>query len=137
MVELERAPLQSSEAVLAEQLGDPEFRAAWTRLAPARAVALALVGYRIDHGLTQTALARILGMSQPAVARLEGGDHVPSLETMVRLADALNIQFLVDIKPSGKRASWISQEAERAEVVERVITTSGSELMVAVGRSAA
>lgn len=132
-----KEPLRCSEDVLAAQLEDPEVRSEWTRLAPARAVALALVGYRIDHGLTQTALARILGMSQPAVARLEGGDHVPSLETMVRLADALDIQFLVGIKPSGKRASWSSQEAERAQVVERVTTTSGSELMVAAGRSAA
>jgi len=33
---------------LEEDLHDPEFRAEWERLAPARAVAIAVVGYRID-----------------------------------------------------------------------------------------
>ena len=31
--------------------------------------------YRVGHGLTQSALARRLGISQPAVARLESGDR--------------------------------------------------------------
>jgi len=28
-----------------------------------------VIGYRIDHGLSQTGLARLLGMHQPAIAR--------------------------------------------------------------------
>ena len=51
------------EQVLDEELRDPEFRAEWERLAPARAVANRLIAYRADHGLTQTALGRKLGMS--------------------------------------------------------------------------
>ena len=121
----------SYEDVLAEQLEDPEFRAEWERLAPARAVALRLVGYRVEHDLTQTALGRILRMPQSAVARLESGDHVPSLETLVRLSDALDIEFLVDIKPKGSRTSWVSRQAESAAVVEKVTTRNGGELLVA------
>lgn len=124
-------PLRSLEEVLASQLEDPEFRAEWTRLAPARAVSLRLLGYRVEHGLTQTALGRLVGMSQPAIARLEGGDHVPSLETLIRLADALDIEFLVDIRPPGRAGSWVSPEAERAEVIETVATTNGGELLIA------
>src|SRR5215204_5013481 len=52
------------EQILEEELRDPEFRAAWERLAPARAVANRLILYRAEHGLTQTALARLLGMLQ-------------------------------------------------------------------------
>ena len=125
--------MRSFKDVLATQLEDPAFRAEWTRLAPARAVANRLVAYRLEHGLTQTALGRRLGMPQPAVARLEAGDHVPSLETLVRLADALDIEFLVDIKPPRRASSWVSPEAERAEVVERVITPNGGEFLVAAG----
>ena len=125
--------LISADDALAAELAGPEFRAEWNRLAPARAVALRLVGYRIEHGLTQTALGRRLGMPQPAVARLEAGDHVPSLETLVRLADALDIEFLVDIKPPRRASSWVSPEAERAEVVERVTTPDGDEFLVAAG----
>jgi hypothetical protein len=44
--------------VLAEDLQDPEFRAEWERTAVARAVAIRVVGYRAEHGLTQTQLAK-------------------------------------------------------------------------------
>jgi hypothetical protein len=44
----------------------PKFRAEWERTALARAVAEAVIRYRAEHGLSQTALARVLGWSQPA-----------------------------------------------------------------------
>lgn len=58
-----------------------------------------LIRYRTDHGLSQTALARQLGLHQPAVARLEAGDHEPSLATLARLARGLGIDFSVEITP--------------------------------------
>lgn len=89
------------EEVLAKHLGDPEFRAEWERTAVARAVAIRIVGYRADHELTQTALASKLGMKQPAIARLEAGDHNPSFETLARLARVLDIEFHIDVTPAG------------------------------------
>ena len=85
--------LRTFEQVLVEELEAPEFRAEWTRLALARAVALRLVRYRGEHNLTQTALGRLVGMSQPAIARLEDADQDPSQEALFRLADALAIEF--------------------------------------------
>jgi transcriptional regulator with XRE-family HTH domain len=120
-----------ADEVLAAQLADPEFRADWERTTPARAVALRLVTYRIDHGLSQTQLGRLLGMAQPAIARLESGEHTPTFETLLRIAESLDIEFLVDIKPSGRRTSWVSRRAEQATVVERITTSKGSELLVA------
>jgi transcriptional regulator with XRE-family HTH domain len=126
-----RPGLVSADDVLAAELADPQFRAEWDRTAPARAVALRLIAYRVEHGLSQTKLGRHLGLPQPAIARLESGEHTPTLETLVRLAEALEIEFLVDIKPSGRRTSWVSRRAEQATVVERVTTSGGSELLVA------
>ena len=61
-----------------EQLrDDPSFRAYWERTVLARAVALAVVGHRVKHGLTQTQLAAQLGVRQPQVARLEMGSTIP------------------------------------------------------------
>jgi len=127
-----RTRLRSAADVFADQLVDPAVRARWERLAPARAVALRLVQYRADNGLTQTALGRLLGMPQPAVARLESGEHVPSLETLVRLCDALDIEFLIDITPKHARTSWVTRQAETAKVVEQVTTGNGGQLLVAV-----
>ena len=72
--------LIGADEVLPEHLQDPAFRAEWERTALARAVALAVVGYPVKHNLTQTQLAKMLGMRQPHIARVESGEPNPSLE---------------------------------------------------------
>ncbi|MCI1747928.1 MAG: helix-turn-helix domain-containing protein [Acidipropionibacterium sp.] len=67
---------------------DPAYAAEVDRLALADAVSVAIVAYRAEHDLTQTAFGRMLGVKQPQVARLERGDVLPSLETLQRLARA-------------------------------------------------
>lgn len=84
--------------VLERNLADPAFRAAWERTAVARAVANRIVAYRAEHGLSQSALARQLGMSQPAIARLELGEHEPTFTTLARLSHGLEISFHIDIE---------------------------------------
>jgi ribosome-binding protein aMBF1 (putative translation factor) len=91
--------LRSSEDSLSEALRDEGFRREWERTALARAVAIRLVEYRAEHGLSQRALAAKLGMKQPAIARLEAGDHTPSIETLVRLSRGLGMRFRLDITP--------------------------------------
>ncbi len=93
--------MKTAEAVRQESLNDPKFRAEWDRTAFAEAVALRVIGYRVEHQLTQTTLARKLGMKQPAVARLESGDVTPSLDTLSRLAARLGITFHIDVTPDG------------------------------------
>ncbi|MEX2100061.1 MAG: helix-turn-helix transcriptional regulator [Acidimicrobiia bacterium] len=93
--------MSTSDQVLARQLKDSEFRAEWERTAVARAVATRLVQYRAEHDLTQTALAKQLGMHQPAVARLEAAEHNPSLDTLARLAHTLGLEFRIEVTPQG------------------------------------
>jgi transcriptional regulator with XRE-family HTH domain len=121
----------SAKEVLAESLLDAEFRAIWEAQAPARALALLLVKYRAEHGLTQTALARKIGISQPAVARMEIGEHMPTIKTLMKISEALDIEILLDIKPAARPRSWVSPEADNARVVQRVTTANGSELLLA------
>ena len=120
------------ERVLEEHLRDPEFRAEWERLAPARAVAISLVGYRVDHGLTQTALGRLLGMSQPAIARLEAGDHLPTLPTLLKLTEELGLEILVSMTPSGLHRNGFAQELPEARVKEHVTTPRGASLSITI-----
>jgi transcriptional regulator with XRE-family HTH domain len=96
------------------------FRAEWKGLAPARAMANWLIAYRADHGLTQTALARRLGMSQPAVARLEIGEHLPTLPTPLRLSEVLGLEILVTMTPPGQRQDGSPLERDDARVLERI-----------------
>lgn len=89
----------SASDSLNARMADTDFREEWERYALARAVALEVTRYRVDHNLSQTALARMLGMQQPAIARLEAGDHNPSVETLVRLSRGLGIDLHIDITP--------------------------------------
>ena len=91
--------LRTAGQIAAEELADPEIRREHERVALAHAVAIRVVGYRVEHGLSQTGLARLLGMHQPAVARLEAGEHEPSLATLSRLARILGVEFHIDITP--------------------------------------
>jgi DNA-binding XRE family transcriptional regulator len=120
------------ERVLEEHLRDPEFRVEWERLAPARAVAISLVAYRADHGLTQTALGRLLDMSQPANARLEAGDHLPTLPTLLRLSEMPGLEILVTMMPPGREQNGSAQEFPEARVKEHVTTPSGASLTIAI-----
>ena len=55
----------------------------------------ALLDARLEAGLTQKQLAERAGMKQSVIARLEAGGRTPTLETMRRLAAALNLDFVV------------------------------------------
>ena len=58
---------------------DPEYVAALEERAPYEAIARQLIAFRIEHDLSQTELAERCGVSQPAIARLERGEHVRDL----------------------------------------------------------
>lgn len=124
--------LVEAKELLEERLaGDPEFRAEWERTALARAVALALVRYRAQHGLTQRQLAVQLGMPQPHIARLELGEHNPSLETLQRLAKGLEQRFIVAVEPPG-RADNVPLPPG-VEVLADVTLADGSRVLAAAG----
>lgn len=58
---------------------------------------------RLERGWSQERLAEESGLSRDAISRIERGDRQPSLETLQRIADALEVSLssLVDPgKPS-------------------------------------
>jgi predicted transcriptional regulator len=69
----------------------------------ANQIAKRVTAYRTEHKLTQTELARMLGMRQPHVARLEAGDHEPSLATLSRLARVFDVEFHIVITRTAVR----------------------------------
>ena len=64
-----------------------------------------LLELRALTGETQKQLAQRLGMTESTISRLERGDHVPSLGTLCRIADAF-----------GKRLEIVFHEHAHARV---------------------
>lgn len=58
----------------------------------------AVCNRRIELGLSQAELAERAGMTQPQVSRMEGGDTVPTLPLLRRLAKALEgtLNLIID-----------------------------------------
>jgi transcriptional regulator with XRE-family HTH domain len=123
--------LKNSDELLAEQLeSDQAFRAEWERTALARAVAVALVRYRAEHELVQKDLAKLLGMTQPQVARLEAGEVNPRIDTLMRLASDLGIEFIIDVRPARSKALLVTKQAQN-ECAVGGVSTDRAELLVA------
>ncbi len=75
---------------------DPEaFDAAYEQVSRAVELGEQIYELRTRAGLTQTELARRMGTSQPAIARLEAGGISPTLETLKRVAEAVGVQLVI------------------------------------------
>jgi DNA-binding XRE family transcriptional regulator len=109
---------QTHGMVVAEAIAtDQEFREEWERLAFARAVAAKVIGYRADHKLSQTAVARELGITQPQIARLESAQHEPSHGMLQRLT-ALGMEFTINFAPAGRVPTQITRKARETAVAQ-------------------
>jgi len=71
------------------------YRAEQERLAPYEEITRIVIEHRMALGLTQQELAERMGTSHSAISRIEGGQHKTSVETLRRLADALELRFVV------------------------------------------
>lgn len=54
---------------------------------------------RVERGLSQRELAQRVGTTQSAIARLESGGRPPRIDTLLRIADALECDLHVDLVP--------------------------------------
>jgi transcriptional regulator with XRE-family HTH domain/predicted RNase H-like HicB family nuclease len=70
----------------------------WVPVEPRLAVKLELRWMREDLGVTQAELAKLAGVSQPAIAQLESPDSNPTIDTLNRVAGAMGAQ--IDFRPS-------------------------------------
>ncbi len=77
---------------------DPAFALALDKLRLARR----LRELREERGMNQAELARAVKTTQSSIARFESGEHVPSLELIQRVAEALGVHMRVEIEERGQ-----------------------------------
>jgi ribosome-binding protein aMBF1 (putative translation factor) len=57
-----------------------------------------VAGRRLDKGLSQKDLAERCGTTQSAIARLETGGRPPRIDTLLRIANALDCDLAVELR---------------------------------------
>lgn len=79
---------------------NPEFRAEYDKADAEFRLIEALVQARTQARLSQAELARRLGTTQSAIARLEGGGVSPTLSTLRRYAEATGTRLEISLVPN-------------------------------------
>ncbi|MFE3942737.1 helix-turn-helix domain-containing protein [Streptomyces sp. NPDC059118] len=74
------------------------------------ALGQAVYDRRAELGLSQTGLARRAGMTQPQISNIEGGDSVPTLALLTRLAKALDASLTIDLDGDTSAFSFTAHE---------------------------
>lgn len=65
-------------------------------------VSIAVVEYRMKHDLSQSELAKCLGISQAMVSKYESGDYNFSIKALFELMHKLDISFHLEINCTDK-----------------------------------
>ena len=79
-------------------LKNPRVKKEYEKLGPEFQLAQSLIRARMRKGWTQAELARRVGMQQPNIARLEGGNYDRvSLPTLKKVARALGTEIEIKL----------------------------------------
>jgi hypothetical protein len=97
--------MKTSEQVLAEEMRDPAFRAEWERTAMARAVSLKVLAHRAEHN--------------------------PTIDTLARIAQALDIEFAIDVRPCEQEPKFINKRAQARDAVASYVSGRATVLLAA------
>ncbi len=84
-----------SESARRRARRDAAYRDAKAQLEPYEQLARIVIRRRMDLGLTQEELAMRMGTSHSAISRIESGQHSTSVQTLQRLAAALEMRFVM------------------------------------------
>lgn len=82
---------------LKEKMRDPEYKKRYDALEPEFAVIESVIRKRLENRMTQAQLARKIGTTQSAIARLESGSYNPSFSMLRKVADALDAKLKIFI----------------------------------------
>lgn len=117
---------RSHRAAMTETLDrDPAYLAALQRLMPYEQIAREVIALRMELGVSQEELARKVGTSASAIARLERGNHRPSVETLRRVAEAMDRELVIEFHKSPTPSSARSDEARPERALDRARTGAG------------
>lgn len=93
--------MRSFDAWFRQQMKNPAFKKEYDALEEEFALARELVGARARAKLTQDQVARRMGTSQSAVARMESGRKMPSTTSLQKYAKAVGHRMHINLSKVG------------------------------------
>lgn len=97
--------MAAAEAATRRAARSPGYRRAREAKEGYREIAWLLIRYRMDHGLSQQELAQRVGTSCSQISRIENGRQRTSLETLLRIAHALDLKMVVGFEETAGEAA--------------------------------
>lgn len=85
----------AEEASKRRASSSPEYRAQRAEREGFREIAWLLIKYRMNKGITQGQLAELVGTSHSQISRIESGRHRTNLDTLSRIAHALDRRIVL------------------------------------------
>ncbi|MBU2416090.1 MAG: helix-turn-helix transcriptional regulator [Patescibacteria group bacterium] len=85
--------MKSHQTLKNKLLKDKKTQKSYNELEPEFALIQMIIKKRIQQGLTQTELAKKIGIKQSAISRLERGTYNPSLAFLRKLVEALGVKL--------------------------------------------
>ena len=108
------------EELEAKLLAIPGFKEGFDELYPYSSLSVELNGLRADMDMTQTEFGRLVGVPQSTIARLESGQHNPSVGTLKRIAQATGTELVIEFRrPSVQRKRRAKAQAAAASSPSR------------------
>ena len=89
---------KSLHSIKTKMLSDRAVRTAYDAFADEFNLARELIGARVRAGLTQAELADRMGTTQSAIARLESGARMPSVNTLLKFAKATRSRPVIKLR---------------------------------------
>ena len=84
---------------LKDQLKDPEVKNEYDALAPEFTIIQAVIDARRIAGMTQKQLSERTGITHSDISKLENGNSNPSIKTLKKLANGMNMDLKIEFVP--------------------------------------
>lgn len=118
MVDVKYKPVSHDhEAFLKKASKRKEFRKAYEDLEEEYRLTREMLAARSKFGLTQEAVAELMGTTKSAVSRLEAaGKHAPSLTTLKKYARAVGCRLEIKLVPTARLTKSTTRAVKKQAV---------------------
>ena len=87
------------DRLIKKQMKNPKFREEMEKTELEYQIARAMMKARLEKNMTQTQVAKIAGIDQADVSRVENGIGNPKISTLRRIANSLGMEVRFDLVP--------------------------------------